>query len=161
MKFTAIDRVKDKVTSLDMELAVAKYFNTRVNLIVPNISWGLCIHEVDMLVVTPSNWCYEVEIKVSKSDLVADSRKPHGHKSKLIKLLYFAIPKAMDNCVDLIPDRAGVLSVDKSGSVWCLRKPEQNKEALKLTDAQRLAVARLGAMRIWTLKKNIRNLLWQ
>ena len=45
------------------------FFNYRANLIVPNISWGLGLHECDLLVLTSSGYATEIEIKVSKADL--------------------------------------------------------------------------------------------
>jgi len=61
----------------DIEFAVAKYFNFRKNLIVPNVSWGFNIHECDLLIVRKSGYAIEVEIKISKSDFKADFKKIH------------------------------------------------------------------------------------
>lgn len=61
-----------KLTCLDIELATASHFDSRANLIVPNISWGMGLdHEIDLAIVNPkSGYMREVEIKISKSDLV-------------------------------------------------------------------------------------------
>ena len=66
------------ITTTEMEVALAHYLNMRVNLIVPNISWGMFIHECDLLVITPAGYMWEVEIKVSKQDLSRDSKKRIG-----------------------------------------------------------------------------------
>ena len=51
----------------DIEIAIANHLNTNQNLIVPNISYGLGFHyELDLLVVTKSNYADEIEIKISK-----------------------------------------------------------------------------------------------
>jgi hypothetical protein len=45
----------------DIEIAVARHFNPRQKLIVPNVSWGLGFHyELDLLVVTQSRYAWEV-----------------------------------------------------------------------------------------------------
>jgi hypothetical protein len=148
-----------KIKCIDIECAVADYFSFRVNLIVPNVSWGLWIHECDLLIVTPAGYCYEVEIKTSRSDLKADLKKQHGHNSKRIKRLYFAIPDYLSNSIDLIPARAGILLVsafDGREHVKCIRDPQQNNEVRKLSDEERFQVGRLGTMRIWGLKDIVR-----
>jgi len=145
------------LNSLDIETAVASYFDWRVNMIVPNISWGLGIHECDLLIVSKAGYCTEVEIKVSKSDLKADLKKRHGHKSRLIKKLYFAIPDYLQDCVELIPARAGIITVTSDGRqrCKCIRKPEITA-ARKLTSEQYLHLGRLASMRIWGIKQALK-----
>lgn len=141
-----------------MEIAVALFFKPRVNTIVPNVSWGLGIHECDLLIVTKDGHAIEVEIKTSKSDLIADKSKRHGHFSKKIRQLYFAIPATMLPHIDHVPERAGVIVVTEYSHeclAKVLRKPKLNMEARKLTQEEIFKVARLGTMRIWTLKKRI------
>lgn len=152
-----------KLRCIEIECAVAEHFSPRVNLIVPNGSWGFMLYECDLLVVTPAGYCYEVEIKTSRSDLKADAAKPHGHRSKKIRRLYFAIPDYMQKDVDLVPERAGVLlasapAINGCGlRCACVRDPQTNTEARKISDAERLQVARLGTMRIWSLKEKLRS----
>jgi len=154
-----------KINCLDIECAVADYFSPRVNLIVPNVSWGLIFYEVDLLVVTPSGYCYEVEIKTSRGDLKADLLKRHGHRSKKMRRLYFAIPEYMQKDIEFIPARAGILMVSAPDGLnlkcKCIREPENNNDAQKLSDKDRFQVARLGTMRIWTLKNIVRKLNWE
>ena len=69
----------DKITTPEIEVRVASFFNPRQNIIVPNISWGVNLHECDLLIIRKSGYGIEVEIKVSKSDLIADAKKPHHH----------------------------------------------------------------------------------
>lgn len=145
--------------TIDMELALARYFGVRTNLIVPNVSWGMDTHECDLFILTPSGYGREVEIKISKSDLIRDKEKNHGHLSSKIKFLDFAIPDYLEEFIYEIPDRAGVILVDsKTKWRWCkrVRKPVRNSK-YKYSDEERLQLARLGAMRIWGLKRKISN----
>lgn len=84
------------MTSLEIELAVANLFDFRKRLIIPNISWGMGIHECDLLMITKSGHAMEIEIKTSAYDLGRNLKKHYGHKSKLIKRLFFAIPESLN-----------------------------------------------------------------
>jgi len=146
----------------DIELAVANYFDPRRNIIVPNVSWGFRgMHECDIFVLTSSGYAYEVEIKVSKSDLRKDKFKKHGHKSKYLKRLYFAVPEAMADMVDDIPERAGILSVsDKTdwkgyNRIELVREPASASKPYKFSISERLDILRLSTLRVWSLKKKI------
>ena len=154
-----------------MEVALMRMFEPRVNLVVPNISWGLWIHECDLLVLTKAGYAYEIEIKVSRADLIKDKEKNHQHFDTRIKFLYFAIPEHLKKDIEHIPERAGIIIVKKVQSerldlktrkwIECeylvcdvLRKPEKNS-GYKFTEEERYQVARLGTMRILGLKQKI------
>ena len=141
----------------EVELAVARYFNTRTNLIVPNISWGLYLHECDLLVITKAGYAYEVEIKVSLSDLKADAHKGHNHNSKKIKKLYFAIPEKLLVGIEHIPSRAGIIIIKSEPDyLWCQKYREaQVTGDYKFSMEERLKVAMLGTMRMWNCKRII------
>jgi hypothetical protein len=142
----------------NMEYLIAEHFNWRTNIIVPNISWGLLNHEADLLVLTPAGFCTEIEIKISKSDLKADFKKFHVHKSVYIHSLYYAVPIEIADCIDLIPDYAGVIIVnsnDKYQTVEIKRYAPKNKNP-KWTDAKRIELLRLAHMRVWTLKNALK-----
>lgn len=155
------------ITTIEMEVGISNYFGYRQNIIVPNISWGFMNHEADLFILKKSGYATEVEIKQTKSDLLADFKKPHNHKDKLnrIQELYYAIPKSIyETCKDLIPKNAGILVCEKWfndwTNKWCFnvqtkREPVKNRSARKLTDKERLKIAHLGTMRIWSLKKKI------
>jgi hypothetical protein len=54
-----------KLRAPDVELAVARFFNYRINLIVPNIYWGFGLnYEADLLIISPAAFATEIEIKV-------------------------------------------------------------------------------------------------
>jgi len=153
-----------------MECALAHEFNYRKNLVVPNVAWGMNLHECDLLVVSERGYASEVEIKISKADLKKDATKAHQHENRRIKSLWFAIPDYLEDCIDLVPERAGIIIV-KTGPLktdkfdgrtytWprkCtrLRPPQMNGLAQPFSDAERFKVARLGALRIWRLKQKL------
>jgi len=144
-----------KLKAIDIETAVANYFNIRTNLIVPNISWGMFLHECDLLVVTPAGFAWEIEIKVTRADLIKDKDKHHGHYNRKIKDLYFAIPDYLEYCIEYIPDRAGIIIVNERLRCKTVRRPILNKNPYKFSIEERYKVARLGSMRIWGLKKKL------
>ena len=158
--------------TIDLEIAVMNWIGIRANLVIPNVYWGISmqhpktrkwlgLHECDILSLSKSNYATEVEIKVTKGDLLKDKDKGHGHNSDLIKYLYFAVPEKLEDLAQFhIPERAGLLVLgDGWGSVHCVRSPEVNSSAIKWPADKRLKLAELGCMRI--LKLNLRRLLFK
>lgn len=150
------------MTIEDIEIAVSKHWGIRANVVIPNASWGAGLHECDLLILSTSNYLTEVEIKTTKADLVKDLTKQHGHRSDKIKRLYYALPDTVLNkngTKELVPESAGVIGVWKSeyGGYSCTihREATVNKSAKPLIEEERFAMARLGAMRIWDLKKRL------
>jgi hypothetical protein len=147
----------------DIEYYIARQFDWRQNIIVPNVSWGLCIHECDLLIISKCGYCTEVEIKISKGDLKKDASKIHGHgiHGKRIKHLYFAIPESMAglDCINMIPAHAGIFVVSDGGFTQKIRSPKSNKNAEPLSDTEIKKVLHLGCMRIWSLKYTVKTLL--
>jgi len=148
------------MNSKEIEIAVARTFDTRVNLIVPNVFWGLGFnYELDLMVVTKAHYAYEVEIKISISDLKAEKKKkPWAHHDKRIKGLYFAIPdNLMKKAYPLIDENAGILTVFRGyhNNLACniKRKPKLNYDARKLDDAEIDKLYKLCSMRLWNLKE--------
>ena len=143
-----------------MEIALANFFNPRQNLIVPNVWWGLDLnHECDLLVVSKSGFATEIEIKTSIQDLKKDLKKSHGHVSKKIRKLFFAMPEEMIK-PDFVPIRAGIISIYRQNSqnlCRIIKPPHINKTARSLTDKEILHLGSLAAMRIWTLKTTLSN----
>lgn len=154
--------------TLDIEIAVMKYIGIRQNLIVPNVSWGIGsntfnLHECDILSLSKSGYATEVEIKVTKPDLLKDAKKWHGHHHNHIAYLFFAVPKLLEGiALANIPERAGLFVVDKYSnktrtwfSVKQIRPCQKNSDAEKWSDQDRYKLARLGTMRILKLKEKI------
>jgi hypothetical protein len=172
--------------TLDIEIAIIKGFNPRQNIIVPNVSWGLHdnnyapLHECDVLILSGSNYATEVEIKVSKSDLLIDKNKRHAHKHNLIRRFYYAVPeKLKDTALEIIPENAGLLVISTKEATnykWydegrcdeykiyynrvdTVKECKINTSAIKWTDEQKFQLARLGAMRILGLKQKVQKLM--
>jgi hypothetical protein len=145
------------MNTIDIELAVARYFGYRQNLVVPNVSWGLGLHECDLLILSKNGYLTEIEIKTSKADLKKDLQKGHGHRSNRIKQLYFAIPSTLAKYYEYIPRRAGILVVNSKHNVYRIAKAEINKNARASTVEERYQMARLGALRIWGLKSDLQS----
>ena len=161
-----------------MTLFVMQHFNPRVNIVVPNVSWGLLEHEADVLVCTKQGYVTEIEIKVSKSDFLKDFEKPHGHYDKRITKYYFAVPEILEEFVkERLPDQWGLLVLKqtkyvnwKTGSesygyriVEAVKAKRNRSEGFSQSEMQDLT--RLGCLRIaglyrenYTLRKKL-NLL--
>lgn len=162
-----------KVSCSEIEVAVATYFNPRVHLIVPNIRDGMNIHECDLLVMNGKNYGVEIEIKTNKADVKADLKKEHGHNSKKIRRLFFAIPDYLytPDVIALIPERAGIFTISPrkevtstyGGSYFappkCVvkRNAKINKTAIPFSDKERLNMGRLGMLRYWSIRQTIYN----
>jgi hypothetical protein len=155
--------MRPKWTAQQVEIAVTQHFNPRRYLIVPNVSFGLFnYHEADMVILAPSNWGTEVEIKVTAADIKADLKKWHQRKEKIIRDVWFAVPEELAQDQN-IPSYAGIISVrrwkTKRGKqrYFCERKrlPEKNKDSRKFTDIERNKLLRLGCLRILGLKEKL------
>jgi len=170
--------MNNKISCLDIELAIMREFKFRQNLIVPNITnmMGLLPFETDMLVLTNSGYAYGFEIKTSKSDLRADFKKPQHTRFNEIKngktgleryygkfkYFYYAVPEHLKECaLEVIPDFCG-LWVLKNHEYPIPSKFYQAREPKKLfdrkwSDKEKYEVARLGTMRIYSLKSSIQS----
>ena len=152
-----------QITTIEMEEAISRLFGIRTHIIVPNISWGLVgMHECDVFIVKTSGCAVEVEIKRSKSDLLADFKKKHNHDDERIKEFYYALPdKLLETCEELIPEHAGIIECRRNpwskGIVKASikRKAKIRKGYRKLTMEEQFKVAKLGTMRIWSLKQKL------
>jgi hypothetical protein len=123
------------------------------------VSWGIFNHECDIIKLTLSNICTEVEIKISIADLKKDLSKKHMHEDPMIHELYFAIPDYLKDGIEYIPERAGIFIVNSRSQaihlpVECIRRAERNIK-YKWTSEDRLKLLRLSTMRIWSLKEKL------
>jgi len=155
-----------KLTALDVEVAVGNYLNWCTNLIIPNISWSFFKHECDLIRLSRLGYCTEIEIKVTKPDLIKDKEKKQGHFHKKIKYLYFAIPDYLENCIEHVPERAGIIIVSSTKKVMLRRmktyrckikrNPVKNGD-YQFTKKEMNKCLELMAMRIWRLKLKLAN----
>ncbi len=156
------------MNAVDIELAVANHFGWRQNIIVPNISWGLLPwgREIDVLVVRPSGFADEIEIKISASDIKADTKKYHRRlpRHELLRRWWFAVPEKLSGHPD-IPADAGILAYRENdifpnnpdtAILITKRAPHINKMARKLRADEIEKVLHLGCMRIWSLKEALK-----
>ena len=146
------------ITTLEIEESLARFFDIRLNVIIPNISYGFHgLHECDIFVLKSNNYATEVEIKISLSDLKADFHKGHDHKSNYIREFYYAFPiKFYEAFEPLIPKHAGIITCEVSDEIVysrIRRNATVNPLAKKLGIEDRLKIQRLGCMRIWSAKK--------
>lgn len=139
-------------------------------------------HECDMLVLSKSGYLTEIEIKRSWTDFLADFKKKHNHHNyPIIKYFYYCVPisifeKVRDKLEKRYNNKQGNDTFDYTGIItydedlnltfhgkrvkW-LNQDEYHETypqmlgAQKLYLEQRLELARLGTMRIITLKENI------
>jgi hypothetical protein len=143
-----------------LEFLVAKYFDYRKNLIIPNVSWGWTTHECDLLVVSPSGRVLEVELKISKSDLLNDLKKPHHHKAKNIHEVWFAVPEELlEAAKEVLDSKFGIAYIHKCSNgkyvVEKARKAKTNTKVKAATEKDVEKLKRLLCMRIWGMKKKI------
>ncbi len=154
------------MTAKQIEYAIVQYFDWRKNIIVPNIAWGLGLHECDVLIMSSAGYLTEVEIKISLSDLKADFNKGHAHDGKgKIKYFYYAMPASLadrEDVIALIPIHAGIFRCSPSVrysehlvSASKARPASARTNARPLSEKEKFDLVRLGTMRIWNLKRKI------
>lgn len=150
-----------------IEVALAQYFGERANVIVPKVSWGLLNYEADLLIMNKSCYLTEIEIKRSWADFLADFRKKHTHDDSKVSWHYYAVPKSiLDKCraklAEVYPDKKWGLicyEYDNYGEcrpdmVYLPSDATRHRSEKKLSIEEQFQLARLGAMRIWSIKKN-------
>jgi len=149
--------------TIDIEIALMRKLGIRINLIVPNVSWGMDgMHECDLLCLSKSGYATEVEIKVSKADILNDKKKDHNHEHRLITYLYFAVPEKLEEfALKHIPSHAGlyIITTNDYGSMFVsTSRQAQKQKGEKWSIEDRYKLARLGALRILGLKSKIKEL---
>lgn len=146
------------MNAMDIERAMAHHIGIRTHVIVPNVSWAMFDYELDLCSLDiHSMYATEVEIKISKSDLKADLKKPHHHHNPWMHYLYFAMPESMQDCIDLVPEHAGIYLVKESNKwgepeVLKAKQAVVNKEAKKWDDHKAFELARLASLRYWNTR---------
>jgi hypothetical protein len=138
-------------------------FYIRSHLVFPNVFRGLGFnHELDLLSISPlSHFGTEIEIKVSKADVIRDLKKRHPHEDPRIRQFYFAGPvELQDAFFEYIPREAGIITVFSGyQGYYCAitKKPGINKNCRPFTREEINRLLRLGNMRYWSLlSRNLR-----
>jgi len=156
------------ITLYEMEIAISKLYGIRQHIIVPNLSWGFLSHEADLFIIKRSGFGVEVEIKRSLQDMKADKNKGHNHidKQNRINEFYYAFPiELLEKCKPFVPEGAGIIICHKSHDNSYQTYAKFNRDAIKiknsrkLTIEEQLTVARLGCLRITSLKEKIVRLM--
>ena len=158
---------------IELRIARSREFNYIKKLVVFNamgVGGVLPLwHECDVLVCTSVGYLTEIEIKRSYTDFLNDFKKGHNHKSDYIKYFYYCIPakikdkvllflSSYDNQNDWRAMAGVIIYSDECYWIDIVKSPTQNKEAQKLSAEQMLYLARLGSMRVVSLKKKILDL---
>lgn len=179
----SVNRV-EKVTTLDIELAIMKKFKYKQNVIVTNLApkSNMVKFETDVLVLTKLNYAYGFEVKVDLGDLKKDFSKLHhtnikenkkfkGGKNSMeyyfdkFKYFYYVVPeKLKDNALELIPEFCGLYVYGKTSKysktkelILCRKAKLLYKN--KWTDKDRCNLMRLGTIKLYNLKSRVNNLL--
>ena len=139
-------------------------FYFRRYTVVPNVSWGLpgICGEVDLLCLSAARVLHEVEIKVSRADLLADKRKAHGHAHKCVAYSWFAVPEELAaDALELVPDRFGIVTVrwreanqhhEKGRYFTRVERRPKRQKGDKIDDKTERQLLRLGVMKMWSRK---------
>ena len=153
---------KKILTTAEMELCLVYpkkgVFPFTRYMVLPRARWGMpkINHECDMLALSKNNVLSEVEIKISKSDLIADKRKRHMHKSDVISRLFYAVPEHLvEFALTFIPEYAGLIKCH-NGYSTILKRPKYKKSD-KLNEADIKHMYELLQMRYWSEKTREHN----
>lgn len=153
-----------------MALAIARtLFPWRRHVVVPNLSWGMGIgFEIDLGVLSSSDWLTEVEIKVTLADLKNDAKKWRHQRASIaegiIRKRYIAMPASLwtkygvaqyhGNGAPALPDDVGRISVGDDERARITHSAKPIAGARKLRPAERLQMIRLGCIRYWALRES-------
>lgn len=164
------------LTVKEIQSAIARTFNIRKNVFIPNVSWGYFkTHEADLLGIE-NHYLVEYEIKRSWEDFLADFKKHTTHFEGKVFKFYYVVPESIiDKCAEFLlkydwPEPytnkhwiatvpCGLLYYTESENEWVGKKwdaPElarytgsTNKE-YRLFLEEENALMRLGCMRLWS-----------
>lgn len=152
--FSEKKKIFKPMTTSDLEKKVVALLNPTVFCIVPNVSWGLGLrHECDLLCLDDQERFTEIELKVDKYDLRNDFKKSHGHKSRMISRLVYAVPDYLEEeALRIVPKECGIIVADhKYLTARWLRVSRHNKNRPTEKDIKKFY--RLGLIRLWTRSK--------
>jgi len=152
------EKVQDALT------AKGQIFDFRRYSSVPNVSYGLLYTgEADLICLSGAGVFHEVEIKVSKQDMISDLQKGHAHNHEIVQRLWYAFPGYLQNDIEpLVPIWAGIITVYfkiKNGNLGyktvVVRRPHPklrttNRQNRKPTQEEIIKFLRLGVMRMWS-----------
>lgn len=159
--------LKTKLSVAQIQLSLYRHlFDSRNDIVVPNVSWGLLSYEADLLGISASGQVTEVEIKRSLSDLRADFKKRHHHDDEIVTYFYYCIPESL-----LEKAKAAILENEKKAhpyadikesdcpAILVYTEDAQIKETgfgkakrygyHRISDHEKETLGRLGTLRYW------------
>jgi hypothetical protein len=168
-----------KITINNIFSALTVLHNPFKNLVLTNVYVGH--HEADYLVIRPSGWADEFEIKRSVVDFHKDFKKKtkgvHKHnnlrkayngknirtasKTKMkIRRFWFVVPEdILDEIKNDVPEYAGLIRIHKAKNNRCYAKvikkaPDLTYGVTKWTNADKLKIYRKMYFRFWKRYKD-------
>jgi hypothetical protein len=145
------------IKTVEMELAVANFmYKKGAEAVISKTNF--LYYEADILSVTKSHYLTEVELKVSKSDFLADFKKGHGHNSKLTKYLYYSVTSDLVELTkEKLDPNIGIIEVYRDhyrpNVVRCkVVRDAKIRSSKPLTDKQVMNLYRLGCYKEWGFK---------
>lgn len=147
------------ISAVEIEVALAEFLDYRKNIIVPRVERGAGLHECDLLMLRPTGYATEFEIKISKGDLMKDLKKDH-HKeiNPKIKEFFYALPmNLVSTALSVLPKSVGVIGVIRKGGgeLECKEiRPSEHNKAVKWETDEAYQLMRLAQMRTWKLRKD-------
>ena len=153
---------KFSVRDIQLMIHNSEYVDSRSDMCVPNVSWGLLPYEADLLVCRKSGVCMEFEIKRSFEDFKKDFTKDHKHDAFCISYFYYVIPEAIvKKALDLIREKIWLLypavlyytedghlrrALDDDGKPF---GNEKRRQARNLNHEEMATLGRLASLRLW------------
>lgn len=148
------------MTEAIIQKALARFYDPRKNIIVPNVSWSFFNHEVDLLVISKAGYGTEIEIKVSMADLKKDfSKKKHTKvRPKLLSRLFYCVPTAMvDAAKQIVPEQFGIMeyyvpSGQERGFIRVIRGAKKEKTCEVWSQKDQYLILRNLSIKFWNRK---------
>ena len=141
----------------DVENLVLRHFGgiRSKNIIIPNLSWAMFNYEMDVAIITPSLQLYEVEIKRSWSDFLADFKKDFYHNDPRVSRFWYCVPFCMwEKTAEYLDEHllttTGIIAFDEDGEVMEMRTTVRRKEVAKMDPADVFKACRISNMRYWS-----------
>lgn len=140
-------------------LLVLRNFDISRYVSIPNVSYGFLPYEADLIAVSKSGYAHEVEIKVSKADILNEVKKSdkigrHNSDRNKIAYFYFAGPEFLKEDFEKhAPDHWGILCFNNRGFISYSRPAK--KVAGPLSKEDRIKLYRLGVIRYWNTQDKL------
>ncbi len=115
---------------------------------------------MDFVIITQNRTLFEVEIKRSWSDFIADFKKEHYHDDRHVKKFYYCVPEAMANkvqdwCKDI---HVGILYYTEYHGIYSLVEPISRVPNDKIDNDEFFKLSRLATIRFWSSRMELNNI---